>query len=1220
MRFVDINEDGKLDFVYSDHEQYGVWLFESMEKGWSTELFSGERGDKPADEELPPIIRADGTDNGFFVRDRALHWMNEDTAHLPNLIVSWDFDKLLGDRMPSAKSPRAALESMRPRPGYTVELMAHEPLVMDPVAFQWGPDGKLWVVEMADYPNGMDGRGQPGGRVRYLEDTNDDGEYDKSTLFLDGVSFPSGLHPWKHGVLVSAAPDIFFAADTDGDGKADVREVLYTGFTEGNQQHRVNGFTWGLDGWLYLGNGDSGGAITSTKTGKTLDIRGRDLRIHPETGGMEAINGQTQFGRARDDFGHWYGNNNSRPMWQYVLEDRYLSRNPHIAPPDTRRDVSENPGPAPVYPASKTLTRFNDFDRANRFTSACSAMVYRDGLMVDGLGLMESVEPTSPESSPSTLNSQPSTFSFVSEPVHNLVHREIMSLDGVRYTSRRADDEQESEFLASTDNWFRPTQLRTGPDGALWIADMYRLVIEHPQWIPQEWQEKLDVRAGADKGRLWRVFPTGAKLRPIPRLDKLTSDELVAALDSPSGWQRDMAQQLLIERLAASNRAAAEQPDCGEALAALVRDSRRPEVRIQALCTLDTLGQATLQVLSAALRDPHPAVRATAIRLAETPAKTNDLLVRQMADLAEDQHPAVQLQLAATLGELPRDIAGDALARLTRTIDDPYIRAMILSSLTPQNLPAQVHAIQQQPDVASAGHPLLEPLLTYAVAINELDALLEFARLLLPSTPAETKLWQWSAVETWLRVQRKRNEAWSDWLQITADESPELADRWSNWLARVRPMIDDRSLEAAQRAAALRLSVYGTTVPEFSVDWLKPTQPPEFQRAALEFAGRLPAAKAAEVVVAEWPKLSPGLRGAVREYLLGQAAIGQAFLAAVSSGPLTVVDIDPETEQFLRSHRDGDIRQLAESVLQRPDSTNRAAIVAEYLRTMPEAGDAAAGRELFSKRCAQCHKLGDLGHVVGPDLASLTDKSVAAIVTAVLDPNRAVEAKFLQFGALTTTGQTHAGILTNETATSVTLLAAEAKAATLLRNELEDLWSINKSLMPEGLEKELSPSAVADLAAFIRGNVPLPTRKSFPGNQPQRVAANSDGVFVLTPATCEIYGPTIILEEKYGNLGWWSSSDDVVSWTLDVPASGRYRVDIDYACDPQAAGHRLIATSRGGSLTHKVTATDGWDDYRTTTIGEIDLPAGVQSVTLKPASRPLPALLDLKGVRLAPVR
>ena len=161
----------------------------------------------------------------------------------------------------------------------------------------------------------------------------------------------------------SRAPDVFLASDTDGDGKADVREVPYTGFAEGNQQHRVNGFSYGLDGWLYLANGDSGGGITSLKTGEKLDMRGRDLRIHPETGQMEAVSGQSQFGRNRDDWGNWFGNNNSRPMYHYVLEDRYLRRNPHYAAPDPKHDVSETPGAAPVFPASKTLTRFNDFDR-----------------------------------------------------------------------------------------------------------------------------------------------------------------------------------------------------------------------------------------------------------------------------------------------------------------------------------------------------------------------------------------------------------------------------------------------------------------------------------------------------------------------------------------------------------------------------------------------------------------------------------------------------------------------------------------------------------------------------------------------------------------------------------------------------------------------------------------------------------------------------------------
>ncbi|MBI1348965.1 c-type cytochrome [bacterium] len=1217
-RFVDIDEDGKLDIVYSSADRYGVWLFESMDKGWSIELLSGQRGDKPAEEELLPIVRADGTDNGFFVRDRALHWMNEDTADRPNLIVSWDFDKLLGDRMPSAKTPRAAIDSMRVAPGYTVELMAHEPEVMDPVAMQWGPDGKLWVVEMADYPNGLDGRGQPGGRVRFLEDTDSDGQYDKSTLFLDGVAFPSGVHPWKNGVLVSAAPDIFFAADTNGDGQADVREVLYTGFVEGNQQHRVNGFTWGLEGWLYVGNGDSGGTITSIKTGKTLEIRGRDLRIKPETGEMEAVNGQTQFGRACDDFGHWFGNNNSRPMWQYVLEDRYLSRNPHIAPPDSRRDVSNQPGPAPIYPASKTLTRFNDFDRANRFTSACSAMVFRDdfivpGLSAQGLGLSDKRKSPVTGSGPQHLALNPQ-LSFVSEPVHNLVHREVLSFDGIRYSSQRLESERESEFLASTDNWFRPTQLKTGPDGSLWIADMYRLVIEHPQWIPQEWQERLNVREGDDKGRLWRVYPTGTKPRAVPRLGQLSLPELAKMLDSPNGWQRDMVQQLLVERRSQQAEIAAVIP----VLAHLAESSSAPAVRAQALWTLQTLDALKAEHLMTALRDPHPLVRAAAIRLSEGLAKYNDALLRQIANLANDPHPGIQLQLAATLGELPGDMASDALATLASQTEDPDVRAMLLSSLTPYNLPAQVQALRKSPGLTTSGHPLLEPLLIYAVANNDSESLNEFAKLLLAGSPAEAKPWQWAAVETWLAAQKRSGKSWSGWLEVTQKVEPQLAEQWSAWLNQLPPMIEQPDLTPDQRANALK--IYGQTSRNttFNPDWLKPTQPLAIQLAAIELAGELGSSDVGKEIVMGWRNLSPALRSGVRQHLLGRPAIAQALVRQVELEELTPADIDPETTQFLLSHRDADVRKGAHDALAPVSDEARAQLIAEYLRSMPEQDDAAAGRELFAKRCAQCHKLGDLGHAVGPDLAALTDKSVTALVTAVLNPNKAVETKFLQFGVQTTSGQVHTGILQQETATSLTLLAAEAKSTTILRNDIEELYAINKSLMPEGLEKELTPPMLADLVAFIRGNVPLPSRKTFPGNQPQRVVADSEGVFTLTPATCEIYGPTIVLEEKYGNLGWWSSADDFVTWTIDVPESKTYRIEIIYACDSQAAGHSLLVSSRGAMVTQKIEATAGWDDYQTMECGKLELSAGVQTVTCKPARRPLPALMDLKLVRLIP--
>jgi putative membrane-bound dehydrogenase-like protein len=428
LRFVDINEDGFDDVVFSNHERYGIWLFKDMQIGWSIEVLSGQRGKRKAEEELPPIVREDGTKNGFFVHSRHLFWQNEDTAHLADLVDRRSFEELLKNVKPAAKSPEMSLRSIHVKPGFSVELVAAEPLVMDPVAFEWGADGKLWVAEMADYPVGNDN----GGRVRFLKDTDGDGKYDKSTLFLDGFNFPNGVMPWKKGVLITAAPEILYAEDTNSDGTADLKKVLFTGFGQGNQQHRVNGLAYGLDNWVYCANGDSNGRIKSSKTEKVIYISGRDFRINPETGELDPQSGRTQFGRNRDNWGNWFGSNNSNPHYHFVLTDHYLRRNPHITFPNPMNHVSVTPGAAVCYPISKSLARFNDYNKLNRFTSACSTIIFRDNLF----------------------RKEFAGNSFVSEPVHNLVHREVVSLKGVTFTSRRADDEQTSEFLASRTTGF----------------------------------------------------------------------------------------------------------------------------------------------------------------------------------------------------------------------------------------------------------------------------------------------------------------------------------------------------------------------------------------------------------------------------------------------------------------------------------------------------------------------------------------------------------------------------------------------------------------------------------------------------------------------------------------------------------------------------------------------------------------------------------------------
>jgi putative membrane-bound dehydrogenase-like protein len=1226
LRYVDLNGDGKLDLVYSDTKRYSAHLWVSRKAGW-TQLLAGERDRQATGPVLPPIARDDGSDNGFFVKDQHLCWINESTDALPDFIVRVAFGDLLGDRQPDPKTPDAARATMIASAGFRVELVAHEPRVMDPVALDWGPDGRMWVAEMADYPRGMDDNGKPGGRVRYLEDLNGDGIYDGSVLFLEDVPFPNGVIPWKKGVLISAAPDVIYAEDTNGDGRADVKKVLFTGFAEGNQQHRANGFSRGLDNWLYMANGDSGGTVRAVASlsgkepdGKAIDIRGRDLRIRPDTGEIEAIEGQTQFGRNRDDWGNWFGNNNSRPMWHYLLEDHYLRRNSNLIVPNLQRDVSVEPGAAPVFPISRTLTRFNDFHTANRFTSACSAMVYRDSVIgVAGPGVAANV--------------------FICEPVHNLVHREQMSSEGMSVSSRRVAGEEQSEFLASTDNWFRPTQVKAGPDGALYVADMYRLVIEHPQWIPIEWQRKLNLRAGDDMGRIWRVVPVHGALHKIPRLDKMTVPQLVQVLGHPSGLQRDMAQQQLIDRadpasiplLVAAATAPGGDAGMGQPLAALGR--------IHALCTLDGLmAQTTLReaaaagltkALPVALSDQHPSVKRHAIRICENFPTPPDEIWKGLVRQVDEFDPHVRVQLAYTLGQLKHPDAGKVLGRLAVSRfgirprdeaprDDPYFNMAVISSVNSTNLGQVLTEVMQ---TRFASIELMQQLLAQATAFNDEASLVTLLTAATETASGDYEHWQYQAVEQFLISLDRRFTTLDKWLKDLSPQARPVAARLQGLFEAARRLAANDKAPLESRVVAMR--VLGRTA-DANADvtllgsLIAPQHSPEVQGAALATLGKVRTGDVARILLDHYRSLAPGHRSQASDILLSRDAWRDELLSALESGAVTAADLDAATRQRLLDSRSKGAAARAAKVLTVDLNSNRAKLVADYLPTVRTGGDPQHGSQLFRKMCSQCHKLGDVGHAVGPDLISLTDKSPDAMTVAVLDPNRAVETKFLTFTVITKAGVTHTGLMAAETATSITLRAAEGKETTLLRSEIEELQSNAKSLMPEGLERDLKPADAAALIAYIRLNVPLPAMKTFPGSDVKVVAPVDDGTFVLQPTNAEIYGPTIVVEEKYRNLGWWSSADDIVIWTINVPKPGTYTVRWNYACDPTAAGNRVVVDAAGKSLSHRVDKTGSWDDYQDQSIGELELPAGEVRITMKPASRPLPALADVKTVMLSP--
>ena len=1188
LRLIDVDRDGDMDCLFSDGERYSLHLFESMEKGWSQEIIQGERGKAPGKGPVVPVIvRSDGANNGAWFHSNHLWIQNEHTDRLPDSVDRLSFDDMLqaserqGALWPPARSPKEALTSMKTLDGLKVELVASEPLIVDPVAFDWGPDGRLWVVEMRDYPNGIDGQGQPGGRVKVLFDDDKDGYFDRANVFLDDLPFPSGVKVWRKGVLVSAAPEIFYAEDTDGDDVADQRETLFRGFGEGNQQHRVNGMRWGIDNWLYVANGDSGGEIESLKTGQRVNVRGRDLRIRPDTGEIEALAGQTQFGRCQDDYGNWFGGNNSNPIWHYVLEDRYTRRNPHVASPSAKHAISVRPGPAPVFPISKTLERFNDFDRADRFTSACSPMIYRDRRIDER------------------------SFSYVCEPVHNLVQREFLEPQGVTFTSRRAEGEEQTEFLASDDNWFRPVMVRTAPDGSIWVADMYRLVIEHPEWIPQSWQQKVDVRAGDHLGRIYRIRASNKLHRDVPNLCRLSGHELVRQLDSSNGTWRDLVQQLLIWR---------DDKSIASGLRKLLQESNNGPTPIHALYILDALDALDKSALAHALGHASAQVRRHAVRLAEKQYRDTPELDDLLFELAESRNGdlALEMQLAYSLGHCTSARCAEALGTIAlRHADNRYLLAAVMSSLNNRNIGTVLNHV-----VDHMKHPypskLLHSLMVSAVSLGDDSTLRTAIGAVTASDSGVYATWQWDAMPGLMSALSRGNRAEA----LSKPQQRQMAAFFS----AAREMVDNQKVDQARRLAAVRLLRFKHFGVPGDIDLLSsllsPKTPSDLQSVALEsLVARAPELWAERILLG-WRAHSPRLRNQALDLLMRREKDVRRLMMAVQAGTIRESELSTWRRQQLQNHSRKSIRDLAEAVFA-TQRNSRAEVLQQFKASSTLEGDEARGREVFKKSCSNCHLFDGFGHSVGPDLAALTNKSSEAIQIAVLDPNRAVEDQYREYLAITEDGRQIAGILSAETSNSITLSSPEGRHETISRHDIEELASTGRSLMPEGLEKELTPQSLADVIAYVRTQ--SPPSKSFPGHHPRLAPVRDDGSIRLLGMHARIYGPTLIFEPQYRNLGFWQSVEDHAVWDVEIPKSGSYRVMLIYACPEESAGNELLLEAAGQTLRKRIESSGDWDSYRSVGLGTLDLRKGKTEIVARSAGPIQSFLMDLQSIQLHPV-
>lgn len=943
--------------------------------------------------------------------------------------------------------------------GFQMQLLAAEPLVTDPVAIEYDENGLAYVVEMSDYPYTDKSTDKPFvertsdlpiGRVRILEDTDGDGRFDRGTIFAEGLSWPTGVACWKGGVFVAATPDVWYFKDTDGDRKADVRRKLFTGFRKFNVQAVMNNLKWGLDHRIYGAGSSNGGQLrpAGRPEAKPLVLGRNDFRFDPRDEALEIISGGARFGNAFDDWGNRFLCDIRNPVEHVVLPSRYLARNRYLRVSSALNNAAEAGDTLPVYRASPPEAW--RVVRAERLAGEANPRTPRS----------ETSQGYVTSTSGITIyrgTAYPREFygnALVGEVANNLIHRQIVSADGATFKSVRAD--AETEFVRSTDNWFRPVNFVNAPDGTLHVCDMYRETIEHPWSIPDDIKQHLDLESGRDRGRIYRLAPPGFKPGKFSPLGDASVERLVKELENPNAWQRDTAHRLLFER----QDQAAVAP-----LRDMLRASRLPLARLHALWSLEGLDALETSDLLQALADEAPGVREHAVRLAEPRlSKLSELLDRVLA-LAGDSNLRVRFQTAFTLGEIDDKRVTPALAAIARAdAADPWVRAAVLSS------------------AANRASSLLALLLADSDFAGNADALpwvRELAFMIgAQNNPSEVQAALSSAdaleMATDGPLQMTLIIGLGDGLKLAGARLP-ADDRLIAVLFKTATnTAADGQADPEERQRALQLLGYG----EFAA--AKPVlaalidsrQPQAVQIAAIRTLSGFRDAEVAGMLLAPYRGFTPAVRSEAVDALLARPERLGPLLDAVESRLAGVSQIPQNRRALLMQHADRVIRQRAVKLFSADAPSPRKEVLTRYKAALTTPADRGRGRKVVERECLICHRLGDKGYEVGPNLLTIKHRTPEEILTHVLDPNREVPPSFLEYVVAVDDGRILTGVIAEETATSITLRRPQGEQETILRQNIEELSNTGHSLMPEGLEQKVNLQEMADLLAFLLESAP----------------------------------------------------------------------------------------------------------------------------------------------------
>lgn len=978
--------------------------------------------------------------------------------------------------LPSPVTAEDAVSTFALAAGFRIELVAAEPLIADPVAMEIDEQGNMYVVENHGYPLDQ----TKSSRVKLLRDTDGDGRMDTSTIFADTLVMPTGVMRWKKGILVTDAPDLLYMEDTDGDGVADIVKPLLSGFALSNPQHNVNSPLYGLDNWIYIAHertvgtevykedfGDKGREIffNDKPEGPRLpeNANGRNVRVRPDTYALEMLASATQYGHSFDAWGDHFLVDNSNHVMHSVLAAEYLNRNPNLLASKSTSHLPDHGNAAEVFPITATPDRQLLTD-VGVMTSACGLTVYTGGAFPDEYN---------------------THTTFVAEPVSNIVHVDRLKPRGSTFVASRVDPEK--EFLASTDMWFRPVNLYVGPDGALYVVDYYREIIEHPEWLSDEVINSGKLYNGHDKGRIFRISADkdagSTWSRDLP-FANASDESLVKKLAHPNLWWRRTAQRLLVDRR--SEKAI-------PALVSMVENDKAAEGRLHALWTLEGIGALEVRTILKALEDSEAGVRKNAVKLAELHLDDAPELVDALLLLGDDPDPKVRFQLLCTLGFL--DTPEAAKLRddiLFRDIDDEFVQIAALSAPSSQREELLQSVLARYRSDQPAYAMLVTNLAAMIAGSDESRNGYSLLKEATASVSDEDLAWQVAFMKGFARGLANRRKALSAGTQerliITFFEHPSLSMRQASlevlqssglkdvkglkaYVTRARKVAADKEEPERQRALAigfLALRDAGGELDLLKELVLKDASLP-VRLAALRAMSDIRGEAIVDFALAQWEVLDPALRDAALNAFMESPSRMKTLVEALESGKIDPATIGWRRSVRLMTQRDIVLRDRARAFFSADEKRNQA--IDAYAPALAMKGDAGKGREVYQRNCAICHQVkGADGIAFGPDLGTIQSWPASGIMANIIDPNQSIAHGFDLWNIVLKNGELHQGVITSETPAALTLRNGDGQVMTVSREEIASQNALNMSAMPVGLEAKISHREMADLLAFLKDN------------------------------------------------------------------------------------------------------------------------------------------------------